>query len=61
MVAHALNHKAMSSSIKDIFLRMVVTFPLLDFIKKAQGEGLKKENWKAKQMRGHISLSIRDN
>ena len=44
MVADALSRKVVSLSITYIFMRMVVTSPLLDLIKKAHVEGLKKEN-----------------
>ena len=44
MVADALNRKVGSSSIQGTCLRMSVTSPLMDSIKKALVEGLKKEN-----------------
>lgn len=60
VVADALIRKAMSSSIRGICLRMVFTSTLMDLIKKAQVEGLRKENWKAKRIRGYIPLFFRD-
>ena len=60
VVADALSRKTMSALIQDIFSRMMVTSPLMDMIKKAQIEGLKKENWKTEQIMGHILLFVRD-
>lgn len=60
MVANAFSRKAMSSSIRDICFRMVVTSPLFDLIKKDQVEGLKKEIWKVERIRGQIHLFVRD-
>ena len=44
VVANALSRKTVSTPIKDVWLRMMVISPLLDMIKKAQVEGLKKDN-----------------
>ena len=43
MVADALSRKTVCSSIQDTCLRMTVTSPLMDLIKEAQVEGLKKK------------------
>ena len=51
VVADILIHKSMCSSIQDICLRINVTSPLTDLIKKAQAEGLKKENQKTERIR----------
>ena len=40
----ALSRKAVSAPIRDILLRMVITSPLLELIKKDQAEVLKREN-----------------
>ena len=52
----SLSHKAVSSPIDDLCLRVVIISPLLDMIKKVQVEGLKKENWKVERIREHIPL-----
>ena len=44
VVVDALNHKATNTPIRDIYLRMNITSPLLYLIKKAHVKGLKKEN-----------------
>ena len=59
VVANDLSRKAESSSIRDICLRMTITSPLMDLIKNAPVEGLKKENWKIEWIRGHIPLFFR--
>ena len=41
-------------------LAMILVSPSLDLIKKAQVEGLKRENWKEEEIRGQISLFVRD-
>ena len=46
VVTDALSRKKMSTPIGDIYMRMAVISPLLELIKKAQVEGLKRENWK---------------
>ena len=61
MAVDALSRKAMCSSIMDICLSMIITMPLMDLIKKAQVEGLKKENWKTEWIRRQVPLFIRDN
>ena len=60
IMVDALCRKATSTPIRDLCLRMVIISSLLDLIKKAQVEGLKKENWKEKRIRGQISLFDRD-
>ena len=45
-MSDALSRKAESAPIGDVCLRMTVISPLLDMIKQAQVEGVKKENWK---------------
>ena len=57
---HPLSHKVVAAPIMDIYLRMIVTSPLMDIIKEAQVEGLKKENWKTEHIRGQIPLFFRD-
>lgn len=47
VVADALSRKVVSTPIGDVCLRVVIISPLLDLIKKAQVEGLEKENWEA--------------
>ena len=60
MVADGLSRKTESAPIRDVFLRMKVISPLLDMIKEAQEEGLKREEWKIEWIRGKISLFDRD-
>ena len=49
-----LSPKAVSSPITDICLRMVITSPFLELIRKALVDGLKKENWRVVRIRGQI-------
>ena len=44
VVADAFSRKAESPSIGNVCLRMTVISPMLDMIKEAQVEGLKREN-----------------
>ncbi|KAL7595475.1 hypothetical protein Lser_V15G28376 [Lactuca serriola] len=60
VVVDTLSRKATNVPIRDLFLRMSVTSPLLDLIKEAQIEGLKEENQKNEKTRGQISTFIRD-
>ena len=50
-----------STPIKDLFLRMIVVSPLIYMIKKAQVQGLKKENWNEEWIRWLIPLFVGDN
>lgn len=59
-MAEALSHKAMSAPIMDVFFKDGYYFAFVDLIKKAQVEGLKKENRKAEQIKGKIPLFVRD-
>ena len=60
MVVDALSHKAASAPIRDVCLRMTVISPLLDMIKEARVEGLKRENRKIEWIRGQIPLFVQD-
>ena len=60
VVADALSRKATGSPIGNICLRMKVISPLLDMIKEAHVEGVKKENWKIERIRGQYPLFVRD-
>ena len=60
-MADGLIRKVMSAPIQAICLRMNVISPLLDMIKEAQVEVLKKENWKIERIRGQILLFVQDN
>ena len=60
VVADTLSRKTASVLTKDVCLRITVISPLLDMIKEAQVEGLKKENWKTERIWGQIPLFVRD-
>ena len=60
VVADDLSRKTASASIRDVCLRMTVISPLLDMIKEAQVEGLKRENRKIERIQGKIMLFVRD-
>ena len=60
MVADALTPKTMSALIRDICLRMTVISHLMDMIKEAQVEHLKRENWKIERIWGKIPFFVRD-
>ena len=61
VVADALSHKTAGSSIRDICMRMKIISPLLEMIKGAQVEGVKKENWKTEKNQGQYPLFVKDN
>ena len=46
VVADDLSRKATGSPIRGICMRVTVRPPLIDMIREAQVEGVKKENWK---------------
>ena len=60
MVADALSHKTEGSPIRDICMRMTMILPLLDMIREAQVEGVKKENWKIEKIQGQYPLFVKD-
>ena len=59
VVVDALIRKEVGAPINDICLRMIISYPLLDLIRKAQVERLKKANWKVERIRGQIFLFIK--
>ena len=60
VVADALSRKTEGSPIRNVCLRMTVISPLLDMIKEAQVEGLKRENGKLERIWVQIPLFVRD-
>ena len=44
VVADALSHRMASSAIGGLYMRISIDSPLLDLIREAQAEGVKKEN-----------------
>ena len=60
VVADALIHKATGSPIWGICMRVTVSPPLIDMIREAQVEGVKKENWKLERILGQYPLFIKD-
>ena len=56
MVVDSLSRKMEGSLIENVCLRMTVVCSLLDIIKKAQVDCLKKENWKIECIWGQFPL-----
>nr|KAJ0210710.1 hypothetical protein LSAT_V11C400211960 [Lactuca sativa] len=55
VVADALSHKAVATSIQDICLRTTVITPLLEQIREAQVEGMKEEHQKCELIVGQVA------
>lgn len=53
-VVDTLSRKSASSSVGNLFMRILIDSPLLDLIREAREEGAKKENWKQEQISGEI-------
>ena len=60
VVADALSRKATGSPIRGICMRVTVSPPLIDMIREAQVEGVKKENWKLEIIQGLYLLFVKD-
>ena len=54
MVVDDLSHKSASSAAGSLCMRISINSPLLDLIREAQDEGVKKEFWKQETHRGEI-------
>ena len=52
VVADALSRKAVSSSIKSLCMVIPIDSLLLDLIREAQAEEVRKENWKQEILGG---------
>ena len=50
--ADAFSYKVTNAPIWDLCLWMTITSLLLDLIKEAQVEGLKRDNWKEEMIKG---------
>lgn len=59
-MADSLIRKVLSAHIGDLCMRIVIVSPLLESIKKAQVEGLKKENCNKEMIMGDILLFVKD-
>lgn len=46
VVANALSRKVARALVRGLCLRMINISPLLDLIREAQVEGIRRENWK---------------
>ena len=60
VVADALSRKTESASIQDIFLRLIVTTPVLDTIRETQAEVMRPENRKKERVIGQVPKFVRD-
>ena len=60
VIADALSPKTTGSPIGNAYLKMTVISPLLEMIKDAKVEGVKKDNWKVERIRVSYPLFLKD-
>ena len=60
MVADALSHKAESTPLRDVCLRLTVIAPVLDAIRGAQAEAVQPEMQKKERVVGLVSEFVTD-
>ena len=60
MVVDALSRKTASSTIESLCMRISIDSPLLELIREAKTEGVKKENWKQERLTGEVDKFATD-